>query len=61
MKLNVDLSTIPEETLNRERGMDGELHYLCGFEVQVTHFSASTRYELVYKGIKYNTVEAEYV
>ena len=61
MELNVDLSTIPEETLNRDRGKDGKLYYRCDYNVEVTHYSASTRYELVYKGIKYNTVEAEYV
>ncbi len=61
MELTVDLSTIPEETLNRDKGKDGNLYYRCDYDVEMTHYSASTRYELVYKGIKYNTVEAEYV
>ena len=61
MELKVDLTTIPEETLDRDKGKDGKLYYRCDFEVEVTYCSASTRYVLVYKGIKYNTVEAEYV
>ena len=61
MKLDIDLSTIPEETLDRDRGKDGKLYYRCDYEIQVTHCSASTKYALVYKGIKYDTVEAEYV
>ena len=61
MELNVDLSTVPEESLDRSKGADGELYYRCDYEIEVTHYSASTRYGLVYKGIKYNTVEAEYV
>lgn len=61
MELTIDLSTIPEETLHRDKGKDGKLYYRCDYEVEMTHCSASTRYELVYKGIKYNTVEAEYV
>ena len=61
VELNVDLSCIPEETINRDTGKDGKLYYRCDYEVEMTNFSASTRYELVYKGIKYNTVEAEYV
>ena len=61
MELNIDLSTIPEETLDRDRGEDDKLYYRCNFQVEVTHYSASTRYELVYKGVKYDTVEAEYV
>ena len=61
MELKVDLATIPEETLNRDRGNDGELYYRCDTEIEVTHCSASTKYVLVYKGIRYDTVEAEYV
>lgn len=61
MELNVDLSTVPEETLTRGIGKDGELYYRIDYEIHVTHYSASTRYELVYKGVRINTVEAEYV
>ena len=61
MQLKVNLSKIPEESLDRSKGKDGKLYYRCDYEVEMTHCSASTRYELVYKGVKYDTVEAEYV
>ena len=57
----MDLQRIPEHTIERRTGFDSKEHYYCEYEVEVTHYSASTRYELVYKGVRFGAVTAEYV
>jgi len=31
------------------------------YEIEMTYYSAQTKYALVYKGVKYDSVSAEYV
>ena len=61
MRLKPDLSHIPEETIERSVGKDGKNYYRCDYSIEMTMYSASTKYEIVYKGIPYGSVEAEYV
>ncbi|KAK3178857.1 hypothetical protein OEA41_000994 [Lepraria neglecta] len=61
VKLKTDLSFIPEESIDRRTGEDGEPYYSCSYDVEMTNYSASTKYQMVYKGIRYNSVEAEYI
>lgn len=61
VRLTTDLSCIPEETIDRSIGKDGMKYYRCDFCVEMTTYSASTKYEMVYEGIRYSSVEAEYV
>lgn len=61
MRLKTDLSCIPEETIERSVGKDGKDYYRCDFFIEMTTYSASTKYQMVYKGVRYSSVEAEYV
>ena len=61
MRLTIDLSCIPEEDIDRSVGQDGEDYYRCDLYIEMTMYSASTKFEMVYKDIRYSTVEAEYV
>ena len=60
MRLTIDLSCIPDKDIDRSVGDDGEDSYRCEFHVEMTMYSASTKYEMLYKDIRYS-VEAEYV
>ena len=60
-ELTVDLSVIPEDTIDRSMGKDGKWYYLCCYKIEMTNYSASTKYELDYKGTRYDSVTAEYV
>lgn len=61
MKLSADLSSIPERQLHRKRGADNELYYNVDFDIEMTCYSASTKFTLIYEGKEYHTVTAEYV
>jgi len=59
--VTADLSRIPEKLFRQQRGTDGEMWYAIGLKIEVTYYSACTKYELVHNGINYGTVTAEYV
>ena len=62
VKLIADLSRIPEHEIEQHKGADVQctIYYLdCAFEMK--NYSASTKFELVYKNVKYASVKAEYV
>ena len=61
VKVEADLSNIPTHLIKQIVGADGALYYKYGFEIEVTHFSAYTKYELIYQGVNYGPVTAEYV
>ena len=42
-------------------GKDGMLYYKVNFQIQMTCYSAYTKYELIYNGVNYGLVTAEYV
>ena len=61
VKVEADLSRIPARLIKQKVGADGALHYIIDFEIEITHFSAYTKYELIYQGVNYGAVAAEYV
>ena len=60
-RLTADLSCIPVSELVQRVGKDGKLYYVIHYEIEMTFFSAQTKYCLVYKQVKYDSVTAEYV
>lgn len=61
LSLNADLSSIPASSIQTSTGKDGELYYKIAYAIQMTCYSAYTKYELIYKGVNYGPVIAEYV
>ena len=61
VNVKADLSRIPENRFRRVIGADQQLYYKIVFQVHVTFYSAYTKYELVYDGVNYGQVAAEYV
>ena len=59
--VTADFTTIPTSWLDTTMGKDGLLYYKVDFEVQMTCYSAYTKFELIYKGVNYGPVTAEYV
>lgn len=60
VKLQADLSTIPEALLNKET-QSGQAFYKIDFDIEMALHSASLTFALVYRGDKYQTVHVEFV
>lgn len=60
-RLTANLMCIPTEELGRKMGKDGHEYYVVYYDIEMTYFSAHTKYTLVYKQVKYDSVTAEYV
>lgn len=60
-RLTADLSCIPVGELSRKMGKDGKEYYVVYYDIEMTYYSAHTKYALVYKQVKYDSVTAEYV
>lgn len=60
-RLTADLSCIPVSELVQKLGKDGKKYYVIYYEIEMTYYSAQTKYCLVYKQVKYDSVTAEYV
>ena len=61
VKVEADLSCIPENKIPKTKGADGKIYYKIDYVIQITHRSAYTNYELIYGGVNYGLVTAEYV
>ena len=61
VQVEADLSRIPTHLIKQTVGADGALYYKYDYQIEVTHFSAYTKYELIYQGVNYGSVAAEYV
>jgi hypothetical protein len=48
-------------SFKQKLGTDGKMWYVVEWEVKMTCLSAETKYSLVYGGVEYDTVTAEYV
>lgn len=59
--LTADLSIVPAERFPRKHNRKGVPYYLVKFQIEVTYFSAYTKYELIHDDINYGAVSAEYV
>jgi len=63
VELRADLSHLNERDLRNSvvTLADGEKWYCIKAAVEATYFGASTKYVLLYRGKRYDTVSAEYV
>lgn len=61
IKLVADFRCVPLEDFLIVCEKDGQYYDEVNFAVEVTWYSAYTKYELVNKGINYGAVSAEYV
>lgn len=61
VELNADLGVVPEEKISIRYSPFGVPYYKVAFQVEVTYFSAFTRYELIHDNVNYGPVSAEYV
>ena len=59
--VKADLSQIPLAAFPKVRVADGCLYYIVEFKLEITFYSAYTKYELIYNGKNYGPVRAEYV
>ena len=60
-RLTADLSCIPPNDLAQKTGKDGRQYYSVHYDIEMTYFSAHTKYAMVYKNVKYDSVTVEYV
>jgi hypothetical protein len=46
----VDVKDLPDDAFEMKIGEDDEMYYVICYQIDVTYLSASTKYELVYRG-----------
>src|ERR1700738_4770234 len=44
VQLTADISAVPESSILKKKGADGEMYYRIDFTIEVTYQSASTKY-----------------
>lgn len=59
--LTADLSRVSITKFPKLVGKDGLSYYNVTFQIEITHYSAYTKYELIHNGINYGAINAEYV
>ncbi|KAL9003360.1 MAG: hypothetical protein Q9188_003754 [Gyalolechia gomerana] len=59
--VSADLSRIPPHKFSKTLGADGLNYFLITFCIEITYYSGYTAYELIYDGVNYGSVAAEYV
>lgn len=60
-ELTVDFRDIPRTGVPVKTGADGLAYYIYDYDIVVTHYSASTKYEMLFRGVKYGSVSTEHV
>ena len=61
VKVEADLSRLPEKKIPKMKGADGKVYYKVDYAIQVTYMSAYTTYELIYGRVNYGLITSEYV
>ncbi len=56
-----DLSRIPIQRIPQQDGADRQRYWIISYAIEVTYYSAYTKYELIHDGVNYGLVAAEYV
>ncbi len=59
--VTVDFRKVPNPDFKVTVGVDGLSYYVIQYSVQMTCYSAYTKYELIYQDVNYGPVTAEYV
>lgn len=60
-EVKADFTGIPEGDFQRVLGPDNQWYYQIWFEIEMTCYSTKRRFVLVYKGVRYHTVEVDYL
>ncbi|MCJ1427056.1 hypothetical protein MMC29_004959, partial [Sticta canariensis] len=58
VELTADLSLVPAKKFPQKRHQTGIPYYFFSYQIEVTYFSAYTKYELIYDNINYGAVSA---
>ena len=61
MDVKADLSPIPLARFPKATGADGHSYLKVDFHIEITCYSAYTKFELIHGGKNYGPVAAEYV
>ena len=61
VQVTADFRRIPTHNIPTSIGKDHLLYYYLRYEIEITYYSAYTKYELIYDGKNYGPVSAEYV
>ncbi|MCJ1269841.1 hypothetical protein MMC22_009734 [Lobaria immixta] len=61
VELNADFGLVPKQKLLQKVNPNGVPYYEISLQIEVTCFSAYTKYELIHDNINYGAVSAEYV
>lgn len=61
VELKADLSIVPIGKFPLKYNGKGVPYYVVSYEIEVTYFSAYTKYELIHDNINYGAVSTEYV
>lgn len=61
VRAEADFASIPQHSLPTMMGKDQKLYYVLQFQIEITYYSAYTKYELIHNGVNYGPVTAEYV
>jgi len=61
LTITADFSHLTAWNAKTAMGQDGLYYYKVDFAIQMTCYSAYTKYELIYNGVNYGEVTAEYV
>lgn len=59
--VKADLSLIPLAAFPKVTGADGRSYYIVKLQIEITYYSAYTKFELIHNGMNYGPVAAEYV
>jgi hypothetical protein len=60
-EVKADFTNIPETDLHRVLSPNNHWHYQIWFEIEMTCYSAKRRFVLIHKGVRYHTVEVDYL
>jgi hypothetical protein len=58
--LTADLSPLPTDQMPQGKGADGQMYFICRYEIRTKFHSAHTTYSLWYDNKCYGAVNAEY-
>ncbi|MCJ1416839.1 hypothetical protein MMC32_003178 [Xylographa parallela] len=61
VRVTADLHVVPLSAFPVSNGKDGQAYYCVCYQIAITYYSASTKYELIHHGKNYGPVTAEQV
>ncbi|KAG8164168.1 hypothetical protein KVR01_006086 [Diaporthe batatas] len=58
--VDADLSLIPESQMVKRRGTDGFMYFSTDGEIEIVYRAQTIRFTLIYKGVRYNSVNVDF-